>query len=174
MGRRTVPRLAFAAVCLGALAACVVNLSFDMDQPAIPLQAAAGPVSQSVLVDLGSNSDVRAHQNDIRSLDLDSADVTISAVNSGNVAQTLSATLSLRKDLADPSTDVKIGDVSLQVVRNARQTVKGNPAVDAFLLERLHDGGKFYLIVNGTADGRSDLAVDVVLHASMGYETGLF
>ena len=32
MGRRIVRRLALAAVCLAALAACVVNLSFDMEQ----------------------------------------------------------------------------------------------------------------------------------------------
>jgi hypothetical protein len=175
MGRRIVPRLALAAVCLGAVAACVVNLSFDMDQPGIPLQSPGGPVSQSALFDLGNSSDVRAHQNDIRSLDLESVDVTITAVNAGNLAQTLNATLALRKDATDPATEVKIGDVTgFQVQRNARQQIKGNPALDAFLLERLHDGGKFYLLVSGTSDAKTDLVLDVVLHASMGYETGLF
>jgi hypothetical protein len=176
MGRRIVPRLALAAVCVAALAACVVNLSFDMDQSGLALQSpGAGSTMQSTLVDLGSNSDVRAHQRDIRSLDLESADVTITGINSANLAQTLSATLSLRKDLADPSTEVKIGDLqSFQVVHNGTRRISGNPALDAFLLERLHDGGKFYLLVSGTTDGRTDLVLDVVLHASMGYDTGLF
>ena len=176
MGRRTVARVALAAAWLGALAACVVNLSFDMDQPGIPLQTTgAGPVSQNVAIDLTSYGDVRDHQNDIRSLDLDSVDVTITSVNPGNLAQTVSATLTLRKNLADPSTEVKIGDVSgLQVLRNSRQQIRGNPALDAFLLERLHDGGKFYLLLSGTSDAKIDAVVDVLLHASMGYETGLF
>jgi hypothetical protein len=175
MGRRIVPRLALAVVCLGALAACVVNLSFDMDQPGLPLQSAGGSISQSTLVDLGNNSDVRAHQRDIRSLDLESVDVTITAINPANLAQVLSVTLSVRKDLADPSTDVKIGDLqNFQVVLNGTRRMNGNPALDAFLLERLHDGGKFYLLVSGTTDARTDLVLDVILHASMGYDTGLF
>ena len=176
MGRRIVPRLALAAVCLAALVACVVNLSFDMDQPALPLQAGgAGPISQSTLVDLGSNSDVRAHQRDIRSLDLESVDVTVTAVNAANLAQVLSGAVSLRKDVTDPSTEVKIGDLQgFQALKNEHRRLNGNPALDAFLLERLHDGGKFYLLVNGTTDARTDLVFDVVLHASMGYDTGLF
>jgi hypothetical protein len=176
MNRRVIPRLALAAVCLAALVACVVNLSFDMDQPGLALQAGAGgPISQWTLVDLGNNSDVRAHQRDIQSLDLESVDVTVTAVNAANLAQVLSATLSLRKDLADPSTDVKIGDLQgFQAVKNEHRRLNGNPALDAFLLERLHDGGKFYLLVSGTTDARTDLVLDVVLHASMGYNTGLF
>ena len=33
---------------------------------------------------------------------------------------------------------------------------------------------EFYLLVSGTTDARTDLVLDVVLHASMGYDTGLF
>jgi len=176
MGRRIGPRYALGAICLAALAACVVNLSFDMDQAGLSLTSpGAGSTSQSTVVDLGSYSDVRDHQRDIRSLDLESVDVTITAINPANLAQMLSATLWLRKDLADPSTDVKIGDLqSFRVEMNGTRRINGNPALDAFLLERLHDGGKFYLLVNGTTDARTDLVFDVVLHASMGYDTGLF
>jgi len=41
----------------------------------------------------------------------------------------------------------------------------GNPELDAFLLDRLHDGGKFYVVLSGTTDGKTDLVVDVNLHA---------
>jgi len=176
MGRRIVRRLALAAVCLAALAACVVNLSFDMDQPGIPLvTSAAGAASTSTLVDLGNSNDIRTHRNDIRSLDLESVDVTITEVKPGNVAATLSGTLTLRKDLGDPSTEVKVGDLpNFPVLVQSTKRIKGNPAVDAFLLERLHDGGKFYAIMSGTTDGATDIVLDVLLHASMGYETGLF
>jgi hypothetical protein len=176
MGRRIVRRFALAAVCLAALAACVVNLSFDMDQPGIALvTSAAGAASTSTLVDLGNSNDIRTHQNDIRSLDLESVDVTITDVKPGNQATTLSGSLTLRKDLGDPSTEVKVGDLqSFLVLVQSTKRIKGNPAVDAFLLERLHDGGKFYAIMNGTTDGATNIVLDILLHASMGYETGLF
>ena len=40
--------------------------------------------------------------------------------------------------------------------------------------DRLHDGGKFYFVATGTTDNRTDITLDANLHASMGYETGLF
>jgi hypothetical protein len=176
MSRRASARLALAAI---ALAACVVNLSFDMDQSGLDILAPqAGSLSQNVLVDLGSNNDVRAHQNDIKSLDLEYVDVTITDVRPTNAATTLSLTVSLRKNVTDPpATDVtvKVGDLqSFTVMQSATRRVAGNPELDAFLLDRLHDGGKFYVVLSGTTDGKTDLVVDVNLHASMGYETGLF
>ena len=101
--------------------------------------------------------------------------MTITEVKQGNVAQNLAGTLTLRKDLGDPSTEVKVGDLqNFPVLAQSTKRIKGNPAVDAFLLERLHDGGKFYAIISGTTDGATDIVLDVLLHASMGYETGLF
>jgi hypothetical protein len=169
-------RLALALAC-AALAACVVNLSFDMDQSGLALTApAAGGISQNALVDLGSYADIRAHSDDIRSLDLDYADVTITALNPENQATTLNATVSLRKNYTDPpDQDLLIGNLQAFVVeKNGTRRLQGNPQIDAFLLERLHDGGKFYLLVNGTTDAKTDLVLDVNLHASMAYDTGIF
>jgi hypothetical protein len=177
MSRRASARLALVAI---ALAACVVNLSFDMDQSGLEILApSSGSFSQTVLVDLGSYNDVRAHQKDIKSLDLEYVDVTITEIRlPANAATTLSLTVSLRKSLTDPpATDVtvKVGDLqNFTVMQSATRRVVGNPELDAFLLDRLHDGGKFYVVLNGTTDGKTDLVVDVNLHASMGYETGLF
>ena len=71
--------------------------------------------------------------------------------------------------------EVKVGDLqSFPVLLQSTKRIKGNPAVDAFLLERLQDGGKFYAIVSGTTDGATDIVLDILLHASMGYDTGLF
>src|SRR4051812_8686425 len=178
MDRRTARRVALAASGLLALTACVVNLSFDMLQTGLPLQApGAGAVSLQppVLIDLGSYSEVRDHQKDIESLDLESVDVTITSIKAANLAQTLSLGLSVQKDLQDPSTNVKIGDIDPFTARlNATRKLQGNPSLDAFLLERLHDGGKFYLLIAGTTDDRTDIALDANLHASMGYNSGLF
>src|SRR5207237_9648572 len=131
MGRRIVRRLALAGVCLAALAACVVNLSFDRDQPGVPLvTAAAGAASTSTLIDLGNSNDIRTHRNDIRSLDLESVDVFITEIKTDNQAAKLSGTLTLRKDLGDPSTEVKIGDLpSFSVEPQGWKRIKGNPEV---------------------------------------------
>jgi hypothetical protein len=176
MSRRASARLALVAI---ALAACVVNLSFDMDQSGLDILAPSqGSLSQSVLVDLGSYNDVRAHQKDITSLDLEYVDVTITGIRPANAATTLALTVSLRKSLTDPPASdvtVKVGDLqNVTVKQSETRRVVGNPELDAFLLDRLHDGGKFYVVLSGTTDGKTDLVVDVNLHASMGYETGLF
>jgi hypothetical protein len=164
-------------LAIAALAACVVNLTFDMDQRGLPMiTAGSGAISQSALVDLGSYDDVRSHRNDIRSLDLESVDVTITEVKTDNTAKLLTMTLTLRKLLTDPpGNDVKIGDLAaFQVLPNGTRRIGGNPQLDAFLLERVHDGGTFYLVVAGSTDGKTDLVMDVNLHASMGYDTGFF
>ena len=176
MSRRASARLALVAI---ALAACVVNLSFDMDQSGLDIQApSAGSLSKSVLVDLGNYNDVRAHQKDIKSLDLEYLEVSITDVRPTNAATTMSLTVSLRRSLTDPPASditVKVGDLqSFPIAPASRGRLVGNPELDAFLLDRLHDGGKFYVVLSGTTDGKTDLVVDVNLHASMGYETGLF
>jgi hypothetical protein len=172
MGRRNVRRLAIASLCF-ALAACVVNLSFDLDQPGLLLQTPGqGSFSTSILIDLGNSSDVRAHQKDIRSLDLEYVDLTITGKGMNNAATMLSATLWLQRQPGEQM--VKIGDLQNFPVVNGTRRLSGNPELDAFLLERLHDGGKFYFVATGTTDNRTDLVMDVNMHASMGYETGLF
>jgi len=177
MGRRKTGRLALAIACASLAGACVVNLSFDMDQRGVALlTAGAGAVSASAPVDLTKQPDIEAHRADIRSLDLDSLDVTITAVNLGNQAKQLNLTLSLRKSLTDPpENDVAVGDVAaFPVIPNATRHIPGNPKLDAFLLERLNGDGQFHLIVNGTTDGKTDVIVDINLHASMAYDTGFF
>ena len=176
MVRRKARPLAIVLGCV-ALVACVVDVSFDMDQKGLSLiTPGAGVVSVSVLVDLGTYEDVRSHRSDIRSLDLESIDVTITELKPDNAAKVLSGTLTMRKEYTDPpENDVRIGDLTaFQIQQNGTRRIAGNPQIDAFLLERVHDGGTFYLVLNGTTDGKADIVMDVNLHASMGYDTGLF
>src|SRR2546426_10844725 len=176
MGRRTPPRLALAAVGLVAIAACVVNLSFDMNQPGLVLQTqSSGAVSQSILVALNSYPDVSSHQKDIQSLDLDAVDATITSVNSpANQAQKLQLTLALRKDLSDPpANDVKIGDLAnFLVVPNSTRRIQGNPAVDAFLLERFQNGGEVFLLLSRPTAKATGLVLSVNLQARIGDAPG--
>jgi hypothetical protein len=176
MVRRKARPLAIVLGCV-ALAACVVDVSFDMDQKGLALiTPGAGVVAVSVLVDLGTYNDVHSHRDDIRSLDLESIDVTITELKSDNAAKVLSGTLTMRKEYTDPpENDIRIGDLTaFQIQQNGTRRIAGNPQIDAFLLERVHDGGTFYLVLNGTTDAKTDIVMDVNLHASMGYDTGLF
>ena len=59
MARRNARLLALLLVC-AAVGACVVNLSFDMDQRGLEMVApGAGTISQSRLVDLGTYDDIQ-------------------------------------------------------------------------------------------------------------------
>jgi hypothetical protein len=176
MNRRLLPRLALAFVCLAGISACVVNLSFDMDQPNVALVSpVAGSATQSIQVDLGKSREIAEHKDSIKSLDLDYVDVTVTKVNAGNQARLLNGTLALRRNAADPAVnDVKVGDlVNLPVVAGSTVRIQGNPALDAFLLEQLHNGGIFYVVANGTVDNKADMVLDLNLHASIGYDAGI-
>ncbi len=177
---RNATRLALVTLGLATLAACIVNLSFAMDKPGVVLQSAPGTSSlsqQAIPVDLGQYQEISDHKASIKSLDLDYVDVTVTARDPSDTANTVSGTVTLRKNLSDPaSSDIAVGSLTnfpLQVGQTTR--ISGTPALDAFLFQQLQDQGKFYVIVNGTTDGGVvNVTVDLNLHASIGYETGVF
>jgi hypothetical protein len=180
MTRRTATRTALVTLGLLSLAACVVNLSFSMDKPGIVLKSAAGQTTltqQAISVNLGDYKEITDHQKNIKSLDLDYADITITAVDPMNAATTVSGTVTLRKDLADAAHDIPVGNpnTTLTVAVGQKLHLAGTPALDAFLLSQLQSAGSFYVMINGSIDhGPANITVDVNLHASIGYDAGLF
>jgi len=176
MKRRLVTRTALGTAALLALGACIVNLSFEMKKSLGLQSQAGGAVSQNVLVDLSQYKEITDHQNQIKSLDLDYAEVSVSKINPGNAAGKVSGTLKLRKSLTTPAVnDIKVGDLGdLTVQVGTTKRLNGTPELDAFLLQQLHEQGTFYAIVDGAVDGAANLVLDVTLHASLGYDTGLF
>src|SRR6267142_746573 len=102
MNRRTATRTTFVTLGLLTLAACVVNLSFDMKK-SVQVQTTAGVsnYSQNVLVQLSDYPEIVQHQKDIKSFDLDSVDATVTILGPNNHAQHVSGTLVLRKVLTD-------------------------------------------------------------------------
>jgi hypothetical protein len=176
MTRRTATRTTLLSLGLMTLAACVVNLSFDMKkQVAVQTQGNATSFSQTVQVNLADYSQITDHKDNIKSFDLDSVDATVSAVNAGNKAIHVSGTLVLRTDPTDATHDVPVGSIS-NVIVAVGQTVniKGTPALDAFLLQQLQTAGTFYAVItNGTVDGVADLVLDLNLHVSIGYDAGI-
>jgi hypothetical protein len=179
MTRRTATRTALVTLSLLTLAACVVNLSFSMDKPGILLKSDAGMktlTEQPILVNLADYKEITDHQANIKSLDLDYLDITVKTVNSGNTATSVSGTVVLRQDLADKAHDVAVGSIPpTAIAQNSKVHIAGTPLLDAFLLKQLQTAGHFYVIVSGTIDhGVADAIVDVTLHASIGYDAGLF
>lgn len=177
MTRRTF-RIALVTLGLCTLAACIVNLSFDMQKTiAVQSQAGVASVSQSQLVNLSDYSEINDHKDSIKSLDLDSADVTVATVNPANKATTVTGTVKLRKVLTDPpANDVAVGSLTnFSLAQGTTVKLPGSPALDAFLLQQLQTAGSFYVIIDGSLDqAPADLVLNVTLHASLGYDTGLF
>ena len=178
MDRRNATRTTLVTLALLTLAACVVNLSFTMDKPGIVLKSAGGAisVSQSILVNLADYKEVTDHKDNIKSLDLDYVDVTITAKDPSNTATTVSGTVALRKTLTDPpANDIQVGTLTaLPLTVGQTQRITGTPALDAFLLQQLQSAGSFFVIVNGAIDqGVANVTVDLNLHASIGYDAGI-
>jgi len=177
MTRRSL-RTALVMLGLCTLAACIVNLSFDMQKVvAVQSQPGVSSVSQSQLVNLSDYQEINDHKSSIKSLDLDSADVVVASLNADNKATTVTGTLKLRKSLSDPpANDVLVGSLTnFSLAVNSKVNLPGSPALDAFLLQQLQTAGSFYVIVDGNIDqAPADLVLNVTLHASLGYDTGLF
>ena len=176
MNRRTATRTTLATFALATLAACVVNLSFDMKKT-VQVQTAAGATnySQNVLVQLSDYKEIVDHKDNIKSFDLDSVDAKVSAIGANNHATKVSGKLVLRKVLTDASADVDVGsftDVNVSVGQGVN--IKGTPALDAFLLQQLQTAGTFYAVItNGTVDGQADVTLDLTMHVSIGYDAGI-
>ncbi len=181
MTRRTATRTALVTLGLLTLAACVVNLSFSMDKANVALKSDAGATTltqQSILVSLGDYKEITDHKDNIKSLDLDYLDITVTSVDTPtNTASTVSGTVSLRKAFTDPATnDILVGTITaVPIVVNSKVRINGTPVLDAFLLAQLKSAGSFYVIVSGSIDhGVASATVDLNLHASIGYDAGLF
>ena len=180
MTRRIATRTTLVTLGLATLAACIVNLSFAMDKPQVALKSNAGTTKiaeQTILVDLGEYKEITEHKHNIKSLDLDFVDVTITAVGSGNTAATVTGNVTLRKNLMDPvANDIAVGALSaVPLTVGQTRRINGTPTLDAFLLQQLQNAGKFYVVVSGSIDhGVADVTVDLNLHASIGYDAGIF
>ena len=177
MNRRAL-RTALVTLGLCTLAACIVNLSFDMPQT-FTVQTASGvkSLSQTQHVVLSSYKEINDHKNNIKSLDLDSADVTVTKVYSDNAATVLTGSVQLKKNAADlTETPVVVGQLTnFPLTLNSTVRLPGSPAIDAFLLQQLQSAGSFDVIIDGSINSApAHLDLTVLMHASLGYDTGLF
>jgi hypothetical protein len=177
---RNATRTTLVTLGLATLAACIVNLSFAMDKPGVALKTDPGVQTipeQKILVSLGDYKEITDHKDSIKSLDLDYVDITITAVGPTNTAHTVTGTVSLRKNATDPAAnDIPVGSLNaFAIQQDAKLRIQGTPQLDAFLLQQLQSAGTFYVVVSGSVDqGAADATVDLNIHASIGYDTGIF
>jgi hypothetical protein len=167
-------RLPLALVSLSLLAACVVNVSFALTRPVPVTSPASGTIALNQAFDLLESKEVVDHKANIKSLDLDYAEVTVTTVNAGNHATVVSGTVKLQKTNSGPTQEVTLGTLTSFAITQGNHTrFSGSPAIDAFLMSVLNGDGKFTAVVNGSVDGATDIVLNVDLHASVGYDAGI-
>lgn len=174
MKSKSVQRTA-CALGLCALAACTVNLAFDITKDAAVVASADG-LSVAVPVDLGSSKEVQDHKAEVQSLSLESLDLTVTGVAAGNRATSISGRVALRAEGApeDGSQDVEVGTLSdFPVMTGSFLHIPGSSKLDQFLFDQIQGSGRFSAVIAGsTQGGRTDATIRVVLHASLGYGAG--
>ncbi len=178
---RIAPRRALVPCLLGlcALAACVVNLSFNYTVSNQPVQqvTTGNSINSAIAVDLSGQSDIQQHAGNIQSLDLDSLQLIIASVASDNSVETVTGTLSLRPSgVTDNSQDVLVGSLNaFAITANNSVTLQGSPALNAFALQTVQGSEKFQAIISGSTTGgqTADFTVNVTLSMTMAYNTGL-
>jgi hypothetical protein len=166
-----------ALLALAPLAACVVNLSFDIDKQFALKSTPSGTVTQTQTVNLSDYPAITDHKGNIKSLDFESANITISTVNPGTTATKVTGTLVLRASGAaiDGSQDVPVGTLTdFAITKGSSVKLPGSAALDAFLLAQVQGAGSFSAILSGTVDGATDIVVDVDVSASVAYDSGVF
>jgi hypothetical protein len=169
-------RTTLGATLLLAVAACAVDIAFDMTKDFAVDSAGAGSINSVVAVDLLQYKEVQDHKANVQALRLDSVDAKITTVATNNKATTVSGTMSLRPSgAADASQDVAVGTLTnVAIAVGTTVHLPGSPALDAFLLKQLKGDGKFSAIISGTVvGGEAHLTLNAVLHSSMSYSTGL-
>jgi hypothetical protein len=184
---RSPKRFLVPLVLLAGIAACVINLNFDVAQT-MPVNTPLPPQAQGqtlppIQIDLSQSSEVQQHKSSIDSLALDSMDLAVLQFNpANNNVTSISGSIAFRADTApaDGSQDVALGAFTLSVNPVGTAHLQGNHAVDALVLNAVKGSGKLSVILKVTgvtpqsASNNADFALKTTLHMAMGYNTGIF
>ena len=183
---RTSKRFLVPLVLLAGIAACVINLNFDVAQTLnvtdVPLPPLALPKALPIPIDLSQQSEVQQHKSSIDSFALDSMDLAVLQVNPSNNVTSISGSIAFRAETAptDGSQDVALGNFTLPVTATGTAHLQGNHAVDSLLVNAVKGSGKLSVILKVTgvtpqsASNNADFALKTTLHMALGYNTGIF
>ncbi|MBS2021406.1 MAG: hypothetical protein JST92_03285 [Deltaproteobacteria bacterium] len=169
-----IARTAAGLLILGAAVACTFNITFDQDK-SITVDANGTALSQVQAIDLSTQPDVQAHKANVKSLDLNQAILTITAVDALNTWATVTGSVALRPDgLTDSSQDVAVGSLTnFAITQGNTVTLQGSTALDAFVLNAVKGTGKFQIVITGSTTGGQvgKFTIDAKLKLAMEYET---
>ena len=177
MSRRAV-RNTLLTLGLCTLAACVVNIAIDMQKNlVVQTDSVTTSVNQTQAINLNDYPDFVNHKSNVKSLDLDSADVTVATIDPSNHATKVSGTVVLRQNCSDaPANDITVGTLTnFPITANSTTKLPGSAPLDTFLMNQVVGAGTFCVVVVGSIDQAPvNVTLSVTLHASLGYDTGLF
>lgn len=180
-------RLALPIALLLGVAACVINLNFDIPRTftvdVAPI--ASGTLTQEFPVDFSQQAEVQQHKGSIDSLSFESIDLTVTQTTTPgptggtNTLTSITGTISLRPDggPADGSKDVLVGNLTnFPITVNSTAHLKGSPALDAFMLQAVKGTGKFAIELSATpgSGNAAHFVLQSTLHVGLGYNTGIF
>src|ERR1700730_5490772 len=183
---RTSKRFLVPLVLLAGVAACVINLNFDVPQTVpvnTPLPPQALPQAlPPIAIDLSQQSEVQQHKSSIDSFALDSLDLAVLQLNPANNVTSISGSIAFRAETApaDGAQDVALGNFTLPVTATGTAHLQGNHALDALLLNAVKGTGKFSVILKVTGvtpqstSNKADFALKATMHMALGYNTGIF
>ena len=171
--------LALCALC-SATAGCQAGVPFDLSRDVQVDVAATDNVAMLFHLDLAEAAALQAKgHGPVRSLTLDSADVTVTQVDTDagvNEAKSVSGTLRLRTAGAAASdADAVVGTFSgLSLKPGAVAHLEGTGTASALLLAAHEKDGRFLVALDCTLDdGRpAHVVLWLALHVSAGYHSG--
>ena len=148
-------RLPVALAAAATLAACGGTVDFDVSR-SFDVNTGTGTTwTGTQAVDLSTDSSAAWKQRKhIDTIEVVSADATITVIGAGNVATTGSGSAAFRPDGAtNASQDVSVGTWT-NVPLTVGSTIALTPSaeLDTFLTDVLKGSGKFSVVASGTAD----------------------
>jgi hypothetical protein len=164
-------RRALAAALLPALTACTAVVPVDLTRD-LTLESPGGSFTALQVVDLSAEPALWSRRDQIDAVSVDEIAATVRSVGPGNQAASVTLSVAFRPDgaPADGSRDLQAGSLGgLPLVAGQSVTLAGSAALDAFLLDALHGGGRLTVVLSGALTGPSDALVELHLRGSAAY-----
>jgi hypothetical protein len=147
-------RLPVALAAAATLAACGGTVDFDVSKSFDVNVTSGTSWSGTKAVDLATdNAAAWKQRKHIDSIEVVSADATITVVPAGNAAATGSGSAWFRPDGAvDASKDVLVGTWSGNIAVGSTVDLTPSPALSTFITDVMNGSGKFTVVATGTVN----------------------
>ena len=178
--RRTWIKAALSLLLAASSSGCRVSRLFDLGRDVEVDESHGQSVGLVLSLDLAESATLRAaHPGDLAALSLDSAELTVTQVDTSsgsNDVQSVSGELRLRPDgAADSARDLVVGRFrGLQLRPGTTVHLPGTPETSALLFSAHNGNGRFKAAVDLDLEGgrAAHVVFWIALHASADYDVG--